>query len=299
MKIIKKNISYLLTYSFSNTYNFSVEEEKKIKNKENTCEIILKLKDKEYQNFISSSNKEKLNYIFSKTFLTRSHTDDIYKLKINNLSILHDDIYKCVIKNKKKLFLYDLSLMFSGKSNIISIKGLEDIIDIFRVSDISFIFADCYSLIYVNDLSKWSIAKFKFVDYVFYNCYSLLKVDGIENWNLKKIKCANHMFGGCHSLVSLPDISKWNVSNLNEMHCMFYNCTSLISLPNISKWKLKDINDTTQMFSGCTSLVSLPNLSKWEANDVCLNLYFSENAISLLNNKNTIKNSKDTSCIIF
>ena len=70
--------------------------------------------------------------------------------------------------------------------------------------------------------------------YLFYYCDSLVDVPDISDWNTSNITNMSYIFCHCKSLISLPDISKWNTSNVNYMQCIFWNCVSLISLPNIS-----------------------------------------------------------------
>ena len=48
------------------------------------------------------------------------------------------------------------------------------------------------------------------MSYMFYNCESLISLPDISKWNTNNVKDMCYMFCNCYSLSSLPDISKWN-----------------------------------------------------------------------------------------
>lgn len=258
------------------------------------CDIILKLNNNDYSKFILSDSKTKLKYVFSDSFLEKCYSDDIFNLTNLDLIHLHNDVYKCTLKVNELITTSTLVSLFFNKKNIISINGIENIFDISKVENMSFLFADCHSLMYINDLSKWDMSSVTDTTSMFRNCYSLLNLNGINNWNFKEIKYMSNMFIGCFSLTSIPDISRWNVANVKEFCCMFSNCRSLCSLPNISTWNVKNIEDIFNMFNECVSLVSLPNLSPWSIENIYLNKIFCKNSISLLNND---INPKKSNCL--
>jgi len=67
------------------------------------------------------------------------------------------------------------------------------------------------------------------MSWMFYECSSLLYFPDISKWNTNKVTDMSYMFGGCSSLSSLPYISKWNINNVNDMSYIFNGCSSLIS----------------------------------------------------------------------
>ena len=77
------------------------------------------------------------------------------------------------------------------------------------------------------------------MSYMFFGCSSLISLPDISKWNTKNVRDMSMMFRGCSSLISLPDISKWDTKNVNDMSYIFSRCSSLKSLPDISKWILK------------------------------------------------------------
>ena len=48
------------------------------------------------------------------------------------------------------------------------------------------------------------------MSYIFNNCSSLLSLTDISKWNINNVTEMSYMFSDCSSLSSLPDISKWN-----------------------------------------------------------------------------------------
>jgi len=73
------------------------------------------------------------------------------------------------------------------------------------------------------------------MSYMFFRCSSLLSLSDISKWNTNNVTNMCYMFSGCSSLSSLPDISKWNTNNITDTSEMFSRCKSLSSLPDISK----------------------------------------------------------------
>ena len=73
------------------------------------------------------------------------------------------------------------------------------------------------------------------MSYMFSGCSSLLSLPDISKLNTNNVIDMCQMFYKCSSLSSLPDISKWNTNNVINMSFMFMECSSLLSLPDISK----------------------------------------------------------------
>ena len=65
------------------------------------------------------------------------------------------------------------------------------------------------------------------ISFMFYRCSSLISLPDISKWNTDKVIDMSWMFYGCSSLSSLPDISKWNTDKVIDMSGMFEGCSSL------------------------------------------------------------------------
>ena len=137
------------------------------------------------------------------------------------------------------------------------------------VSDISYMFSECTSLISIMDLSNLTTNNITDISYIFYECKSLDKLDNdISNWNTNNVNNMSHLFSGCSSLKKLPNISNWNTKNVTDISEMFMGCSSLESLPDISNWNINKVKNLSSIFYECSSLKDLPDISKWKTNNV-------------------------------
>ena len=71
------------------------------------------------------------------------------------------------------------------------------------------------------------------MSYMFSGCSSLLSLPDISKWNTNNITDISHMFSGYILLYTLPDISNWVTDNATNMNYMFSGCLSLTFLPDI------------------------------------------------------------------
>ena len=72
------------------------------------------------------------------------------------------------------------------------------------------------------------------MSYMFNGCKSLISLPNLSKWNTFKVTDMNKMFNGCKPLISLLDLSKWNIYNVLYNKKMFYgllNC--LIELTKV------------------------------------------------------------------
>ena len=199
---------------------------------------------------------------------------------------------KIIIDNKEKEIC---SMIYSKDKNIIEIK----IIEIKNITNMSYMFDECSSLISLPDISKWNTSNVTDMSYMFYECSYLSSLPDISQWNTSNITNISYMFADCSLLSSLPDISKWNTSKVTNMSGMFDECSSLISLPDISKWNTSNVINMNYMFADCSKLSSLPDISKWNTSkvinmsgmfDVCSSLLYLPD-ISKWNTSNVINMS--------
>ena len=174
------------------------------------------------------------------------------------------NLCKVIIDNKE----YDLCEYYSDKNlklkNIFEIK-LKGIINI---TDMSYMFYGCLSLLSLPDISKWDTKNVTNMSNMFYYCNLLSSLPDISKWDTKNVTNMNSMFASCESLSSLPDISKWNTKNVTNISYIFSFCRALSSLPDISKWNTENVTDMSYIFYNCFSLLSLPDISKWDTKNV-------------------------------
>ena len=203
-------------------------------------------------------------------FRVKENIDEITIIyKINNNHKLKVFDKKFVEKNKKYCkIIYDNKAYDLNEYFIIdNIKHNKDIIKIklkgiSKVTDMSYMFCLCTSLLEVPDIDKIDTINIESMESLFDVCNSLISLPDISNWNTSNVTNISGLFNNCISIKSLPDISKWNTEKVINMSYMFSNCFSLLSLPNIQKWNISNVTDMNNMFSGCRSLSSMPDISK-------------------------------------
>ena len=298
----KSNIIFELTYKNTDNikYKVNILGKKFIEKNKDKGSIIYNSYEfelKEYFEDIDNNNhNDKIKFLLC---LDKSINDISYlfyeckKLisvefyKINNQtnekdqeSISLSDDFEANLTNKKNNENLDSSGSFYFNESIIKEKSNKNIyssffidenfqisfsISFFQLTNMSYMFYACSSLISLPDISKWDTSNVKDMHSLFYKCISLKSLPNISNWNTKNVTDMSYMLDGCFCLISLPDISEWDINNATNMENMFHECKSLISLPNISKW---DINNASikGMFNGCCSLISLPDISNWLTN---------------------------------
>ena len=95
------------------------------------------------------------------------------------------------------------------------------------------------------------------MSYMFQNCYGLTELDITKTFNTSNVTSMLRMFDLCSSLTEL-DLSSFDTSNVTEMSYIFQYCSSLQTL-DVSSWNVNHLtnNYAYNMFRDCTSLTTL------------------------------------------
>ena len=151
-----------------------------------------------------------------------------------------------------KVHHYDDSIRLFGKAFIENNKNNCKI----KVNSIEKELIEFYDDIETNkkeeklEIKLIGINKITDMSYMFNQCKSLVSLPDISKWNTSKITNMKKVFSGCESLELLDDISKWDTSNVTDISEIFWNCLLLKSLPNISKWNTTKVFNMRYLFSG-------------------------------------------------
>ena len=225
----------------------------------------------------------------------------LFGLSPNNIR-LRKAVYQCILNYKLKekkiqLFGYNFLKNNKNKCHLIIIGQKTELCEFYEekntiqndkitniqliineeITDLSFMFSDCSSLLKISDISKWNTKSITRMNNIFSGCKSLLNLPDISNWDVSNVTDMSNMFSNCSLIMYLPDISNWNTKNVVNMNNMFYNCSSLLTLRDLSKWNTAKVKDMSCMFSKCKSLKCLPDISKWNISEVIyMNRMFSE-----------------------
>ena len=141
-------------------------------------------------------------------------------------------------------------------------------LDTSMVTDMSYMFADCHSLVSPPDTSGWDTSKVKDMRVMFTNCLSLTTPPDTSKWDTSSVEDMSYMFYGCESLKTPPDTSHWDTSSVTDMGGMFCECESTIMPPDTSKWSTSRVESMGYTFFGCESLATPPDTSKWDTSRV-------------------------------
>ena len=298
---ISENINTFVEITFDKINNQEVVTQ--------DTQIINNFKDiiNNYQKFIDEINTSILNNKVSKASelfnklinMYKESNKDIIKYKINendkkikifgqkfvvnnwdNCRIIYKD-QECKLceyielenlKNRDKILeiklkvvreLKDISYMFADCESLISVSRTLS----WKTDSITImmgLFAGCTSLQVLPDLSLIDTSKITNMRGIFLGCQSLKSLPDISKWNTEKVTYMQHLFDNCSSLTSIPDISKWNTENVTNMQYMFRNCSSLKTLPDFSKWNMRKVSNIQGIFEGCVKLITMPNIENWQ-----------------------------------
>ena len=161
--------------------------------------------------------------------------------KINEINIIYE-INKSLPFSKSKIKIFGSEFVKNNKNNckmIIDNKEYE-ITEEYNVNNNEKLQITLNGINNVTDVS-----------FMFDECYYLSSLPDIDKFSTDNIINMSHMFNNCYSLKSLPDISKWNTDNVTNMSYMFNECYSLQSLPDISKWNTDNVTNISYMFNEC------------------------------------------------
>jgi len=170
--------------------------------------------------------------LFGKSFVENNQNN--YLLIINNKlynfidnyyydnqdSKINNDIL--VVKLIEKKNITDMSYMFYGCKNLVSIRNIANC-DTINVTNMKSMFFLCKNLQSLGNLSELRVDNVTDFSYMFYGCNSLTNIEGISKWNIYKATDISYLFVDCISLIVLPNISKWNLKKIKNRECIISN----------------------------------------------------------------------------
>ena len=229
-----------------------------------------KFKMKSYIMIYKIENYNKKVRILGKDFVKNNKNKGIiiynnHKFSLQEFIIIND--IKDIIKVKMILInnISNLSYMFKDCYSLFSFDEIENINDTFlKYSNFSEIYKYEDKTILPNKaLSFNNIGCYTSFYMMFHNCFKITILPDLSNLNTDNVRNITRMFSNCESLYELPDISKWNTSNILTMSGLFCNSNKLEYIPDIYRWETNNLADISGMFCNCFSLKFLPNISSW------------------------------------
>ena len=193
-------------------------------------------------------NEEKCNfYINSKKYYLCEKIDG-KRILINDDSP-YFTLYLTGIKK-----ITDFSFMFKDCSSLISISNIPNFeINTQHVTNMESMFERCISLTSL-DLSFLNTENVTDMSYMFRHCTNLKSLN-LKSFNTQNVMYMDHMFEDCISLTAI-DLSSFRTENVKSMRGMFLHCASLISL-DLKSFKPIKLPYMDFMFCDCFKLKSL------------------------------------------
>ena len=158
---------------------------------------------KEISIFLKETIKNKLKYIVDKYIFYINESTLIYKMDDKKIRLFgnefiknNKDNYYLIIENKKINLCELYNLKYENKNNYVKVK-----------------------LIQKDNVTNMS--------YMFYDCSSLISLPDISNWNTNNVTNMSWMFNNCSSLIYLPDMNNFILSSNNYI---FFNFCKIILL---------------------------------------------------------------------
>ena len=143
-----------------------------------------------------------------------------------------------------------------------------EIIEKYEITDFSYMFKNCTSLVSIDSFFNWNVEKINNMDSMFNNCSSLSSIRALKKWDVSNVTNMRLMFANCISLTSIKPLRKWKVLKVEEMSSMFYNCFNIDSIECLKKWNLNNLNLMKGMFANCISLSTIKLLNGWNLKKV-------------------------------
>ena len=149
-----------------------------------------------------------------------------------------------------------LSKLFYDWRYVTSITGLENLNYHNTVTDMSYMFGQCYALPTL-DVSSLNTTSATNMNCMFYSCSALTTInfgDGTK-FNTSLVTNMNHMFNSCSALTVL-DLSSFSTPKLGSVTSMFYDCSSLQTIIVGSGWTVAGVSvSANNVFYNCVALV--------------------------------------------
>ena len=160
-----------------------------------------------------------------------------------------------------------------GYSTATSFEGAIQYNDTSNVTDMSYMFSNCFSLTTIPLLDTSNVTN---MYSMFQSCSKLTTIPQLDTSNVTDM---TNMFGSCSKLTTIPQLDTSNVTNMNRM---FFNCASLTSVPQLDTSNVTDMN---RMFSNCSRLEEIHMINMKVSFDIQYSTKFTREAlVEIINN---------------
>lgn len=262
-------------------------------NEKKTESKIYDISEKQNQNIIAWIDKNTL-YVKSMNnhdIVTPENMNAFFAENANVISLSLENMDTSYTINMNKVFM-----------NCKKLKKITLSWNMYRVNDVSYMFANCFDLREFNYEFK-SAYQIKDASYMYLNCKQLTKYSD-NSINMYTVETVEGMFQGCEKLqffsifsrtanlknssfmfkdcfnLEKVNLNTFYTSNLTEAQYMFDNC-QLINLIDISSFDTSMLKNTDHMFANCTLLNTILVGSGWNTENIQTSIYMFYNSINL------------------
>lgn len=186
---------------------------------------------------------------FRNTLSNPSNAEKVWNLgtttgTVQAYVIKNGDLYNLYIEGNGSLYANpNSSYLFYGMTNLVRINNME-ILNTSRVTNMSYMFADCVNLNSLS-LNSFSTSRVTKMQHMFENCRNLSRLN-LGNFRTYNVTNMSYMFANCVNLRSLS-LDSFDTSQVTNMNYMFYFTRSLTSsvLPT---FRVPYVTDMSYMF---------------------------------------------------
>ena len=145
-----------------------------------------------------------------------------------------------------------LAYMFSGLSNLTTIKGLSNL-QTSDITSIAYLFYGCNRLKSLSTADLKNLTNFDngtsiSMNSLFTGCYALTELDLPDNFVTQSVTDISHMFDGCIALNDIIGLDKFDTSNVTDMSYMF-RWDYVMKTINLSNFVTSKVTNMKEMFA--------------------------------------------------
>ena len=257
--------------------------------------IIMKDDDDKYKNMITGTLDINTEYINKHIHFYHNEMNYNIEVYINNEKLKNNKFENEGKYSFKIIFNDIVTNMKSFFSNCLTITSLDfSNFNTFNITDMSFMFNECYYLKEIKGLNKFITNKVRDMNHMFEHCHELEYLD-LSSFDTSKVTNMGYMFNQCHKLKEIKGLNKFitnRVKGFRGMIGMFQLCEELEYL-DLSNFDTSKVDDMSWMFSNCNKLKYL-NLLNFTIIKKCntekmFNFKNKKNCQLITNNKDLLK----------
>ena len=159
-----------------------------------------------------------------------------------------------------------LAYMFSGLSNLTTIKGLSNL-QTSDITSVAHLFDGCKSLKELDLPGNIVTQSVTDISYMFYGCKILSAIQGLDKFDTSSVTSMNSLFTGCNALTKLDLPDKFVTQSVTDISHMFDGCIALNDIKGLDKFDTSKVTNMSYMFRWDGALKSL-NLQNFDMSSV-------------------------------